>query len=260
MINNNLHNKIDNCIAVVSGKGGVGKSTIAVNLALAYVGQGLNTAILDANVWGSSIPILFGLENHRIDLTSVHSKIIPVEKFGIKILSSCFFESPEQNNRITGMDASKALLKYYFEAEWGEIDVMIIDMPSGAGDVLAILCDQIKPNKTIVVTTPQKLAFSEAHHIGLMFNNEERKLPLTGVVENMSWFSPVEDSTQLHYLFGKGGGQVLAGLLETKLLAQIPFAQGLAQSADEGKLLTYAQNSITIPIFHKLAFDVLGED
>ena len=255
-------NKIDHCVAVISGKGGVGKSTIAANLALAYAGQGLNTGLLDADIWCPSIPILFGLENYHAEVVALNRKsvIIPAEKFGVKILSMGFISTPEQNIKLTGLEASKALLQLYFDTQWGELDVMIIDMPSGAGDLLTVLTKEIKPNKSIVVTTPQKLSTVDAQKIGTIFNSPSVNLPITGVVENMSWFTPMDYPNEKYPLFGNGGGIYLADFLNTDLLAQIPLAQGLAESADHGKLLTYAQNSITIPLFHKLAFDVLGED
>lgn len=255
-------NKIEHRVAVLSGKGGVGKSTVAANLALAYAGQGLRTALLDADIWGPSIPILFGLENYRPEMTAIGDKqvVIPAEKFGIKILSIGFFIRPDQALIWRGPAASKALTQLFADALWGEIDVMVIDMPPGTGDISITLCNDIKPNKTVIVTTPQKLAVADAYKAGRMLTNESVNLPITGVVENMSWFTPVDHPDEKYTLFGSGGGQALACSLNTPLLAQIPFAQGMAESADEGKLLTYAQNAITIPIYHKLAFDILGLD
>lgn len=255
-------NKIEHRVAVLSGKGGVGKSTVAANLALAYAGQGLRTALLDADIWGPSIPILFGLENYRPEMTAIGEKqvVIPAEKFGIKILSIGFFIRPDQALIWRGPAASKALTQLFVDALWGEIDVMVIDMPPGTGDISITLCNDIKPTETVIVTTPQKLAVADAYKAGRMLTNENVKLPITGVIENMSWFTPVDHPNEKYTLFGSGGGQALACSLNTSLLAQIPFAQGMAESADEGKLLTYAQNAITIPIYHKLAFDILGEN
>ena len=252
-------NKIENRIAVASGKGGVGKSTVAANLALAYAGQGLRTALLDADIWGPSIPILFGLEDFRPEMTNIEGKdvIIPAEKFGIKILSIGFFVRPDQALIWRGPAASNALSQLFFNALWGDIDVMVIDMPPGTGDIPITLCNDIKPNKSIIVTTPQKLSVADAQKAGMLFLNDSVKVPISGVVENMSWFSPTEHPEEKYELFGQGGGQALACSLGTKLLAQIPLAQGMAQAADKGKLLTYDQNGITIPIYHKLAFDLI---
>lgn len=252
-------NKIEDRIAVTSGKNGVGKSTIVANLALAYAGQGLRTAILDVDPFGPSVPALFGLMDICPEIKIMEGKkvFVPIEKFGVKMLSISFFSIADQKLIEEESEGAGFLSQLFFHGLWDEIDVMLIDMPPGDGALPFKLCSQIKPNKSIIVTTPQQLAADEALKVGLMLRNESLNVPILGVVENMSWYSPVNYPDEKYEIFGQGGGQSLANTLGVKLITQIPLAQGLAKSADEGKLLTYAQNGMAIPIFHKLAFDLI---
>ncbi len=251
-------NKIKYRVAVASGKGGVGKSTVAANIALSYAGNGLKVALLDADVYGPSIPILFGIEEEKPEITIINDKevFLPVEKFGVKIMSIGFFLNPTQSLMWRGPAASQILSRMINETLWGDIDVMVIDFPPGTGDIPITLVNDAKPSTSIIVTTPQKVSVSDAQKAGLMFMHEQVNVPVFGVVENMSWFTPSEHPEEKYYIFGKGGGQALACSIGTKLVAQIPIAQGLADAADQGKLMNYKQNEITIPIFRKLATDI----
>lgn len=251
-------NNIKHKVAVASGKGGVGKSTIAANIALSYAGDGLNVALLDADVYGPSIPILFGLEGQKPEITEIEGKevFLPIEKFGVKIMSIGFFLNPNQSLMWRGPAASQILSRMINETLWGDIDVMVIDFPPGTGDIPLTLINEAKPSTSVIVTTPQKLSVSDAQKAGLMFIHDQVKVPIFGVVENMAWFTPSEHPDEKYYIFGKGGGQALACSIGSKLVAQIPIAQGLADAADQGKLMNYKQNEITIPLFRKLATDI----
>lgn len=251
-------NNIKHKVAVASGKGGVGKSTIAANIALSYAGDGLNVALLDADVYGPSIPILFGLEGQKPEITEIEGKevFLPIEKFGVKIMSIGFFLNPNQSLLWRGPAASQILSRMINETLWGDIDVMVIDFPPGTGDIPLTLINEAKPSTSVIVTTPQKLSVSDAQKAGLMFIHDQVKVPIFGVVENMAWFTPSEHPDEKYYIFGKGGGQALACSIGSKLVAQIPIAQGLADAADQGKLMNYKQNEITIPLFRKLATDI----
>ena len=227
---------VKNIIAVASGKGGVGKSTIAVNLALGLAKQGAKVGLIDADIYGPSIPTMFGLEGVRPDVQEKNGKhmMVPIEKYGIKLLSIGFLVEDDQAIVWRGPMVSSAIRQFVTDCEWGELDYLLFDLPPGTGDVHLTLVQTIPVTASLVVTTPQEVALADVKKAVAMFNLPQINIPILGLVENMSWFTPKEMPETKYHIFGKGGGQRLADVYDLPLLGEIPIVMGIREGGDTG--------------------------
>lgn len=223
-------------LAISSGKGGVGKSTVASNLAVALAQAGWRVGLLDADIFGPSIPKMFGVEDARPVLETIDGAdlIVPEEKFGVKLLSIGFFVEAKQAVLWRGGMASNALKQLIHEANWGELDYFLIDLPPGTSDIHLTLIQTLPVDGAIVVTTPQQVALADARKGISMFQNDKVNIPILGLVENMAWFTPAELPENKYYLFGKDGGKRLAIETGTRLLGQLPIVQSICEAGDSG--------------------------
>jgi len=251
----NILPDVKNLIAVFSGKGGVGKSTVAANLAVALARAGFRTGLLDADIHGPSLPKMFGVEDEQIFVTEENGrqKMIPIEKYGVKMLSVGFFVDKNSALVWRGTIAGNALRQLITDAAWGELDFFVIDLPPGTGDIQLTLTQSIQMTGAIAVTTPQEIALADVRKGINMFQNEKIGLPVLGVVENMAWFTPAELPENRYYIFGKNGGKRLAEELGVPLLAQIPLVQSICQSGDGGVPVACEEHSVTATFFDALA-------
>ncbi len=250
---------VKNSIAVFSGKGGVGKSTVAVNLAIALGKLGYKVGLLDADIHGPSIPKMLGVEN-EIPIAEKRDgvqKIIPIEKYGIKLLSIGFFIDKEKALVWRGAMASNALKQLITDVDWGELDYFIMDLPPGTGDIHLTLVQTMGITGAVVVTTPQDVALADAKKGINMFKDEKVNVPILGLVENMAWFTPEELPNNKYYIFGKEGGAKLAQKLHIDLLSQIPIVQSIRESGDKGVPISQNTTIDTSLIFEKLAQNVI---
>jgi ATP-binding protein involved in chromosome partitioning len=227
---------VKNIIAVGSGKGGVGKSTVAVNLAIALARSGAKVGLIDADIYGPSVPMMFGLLDQHPKGVEKEGKmyVIPLEKYGIKILSIGFFVDQTKALVWRGPMASMALRQLFTDGEWGALDYMVVDLPPGTGDIPLTLVQEFPLTGAIVVTTPQQVAIADVRKAADMFRNEKIDIPVLGVVENMSWFIPPDAPGKKYEIFGRGGAKKFAEELQVPLLAQIPFVMAVAASGDAG--------------------------
>ncbi len=234
---NSLLPHIKNIILISSGKGGVGKSSIATNLALALSSQGASVGLLDADIYGPSIPILMNLEGAKPKGKpgdNGKSMIQPIEKYGIKVLSIGFFTHPGQAIPWRGPMVSTAVKQLFNDADWGELDYLFVDLPPGTGDIHITVSQTFPITGALVITTPQKLSVADAGKGLAMFLMDSIKVPILGVVENMSYFTPLEYPEKKYAIFGKNGGKMLAEKFEVPFLGEIPFVLGMAESGDQG--------------------------
>ncbi|MGM0613372.1 MAG: Mrp/NBP35 family ATP-binding protein, partial [Bacteroidota bacterium] len=215
---------VKNIIAVASGKGGVGKSMVASNLAVSLAQTGAKVALVDADIYGPSVPMMFDVVNEKPQATDVDgkTKVLPIEKYGIKLLSIGFFVDPDQALIWRGPMASNALKQLFTEAQWGEADYLILDLPPGTGDIHLTLVQSLAITGAVIVTTPQEMALADARKAVGMFRQEKIEVPVLGVIENMSYFSPEDAMDKKYYLFGKKGGEKLAKETNIPLLGEIP--------------------------------------
>ena len=227
---------VKNIIAVSSGKGGVGKSTVAANLAVGLARKGARVGLIDADIYGPSIPILFGVENERLYVNEKDGKtfMLPVEKYGVKMLSIGFLTDPGRAIPWRGPMASKALRQLFSDAEWGDLDYLLIDLPPGTGDIHLTLVSAVPLTGAIVVTTPQKVALADASKGINMFQLPAIQVPVLGLVENMSYFTPAELPDNKYYIFGKDGGKRLAEEMKVPFLGEIPLVQSICEGGDQG--------------------------
>ncbi|MCL7989365.1 Mrp/NBP35 family ATP-binding protein [Sphingobacterium sp. lm-10] len=228
---------IKNIILVSSGKGGVGKSTVAANLALALSQQGARTGLLDADIYGPSLPIMFGLEGAKPQSTQTsggQTKILPIEKFGLKLLSIGFFTDPNQPIPWRGPMATSAIKQLFNDADWGEIDYLVVDMPPGTGDIHITVSQTYPISGAVIVTTPQQVALADAIKGMAMYRMEGINVPILGIVENMAYFTPAELPDKQYYIFGKDGGKRLARENNVPFLGEIPLVKAVADSGDNG--------------------------
>ena len=228
---------VKNIIAVASGKGGVGKSTVAVNLALGLAKAGAKVGLIDADIYGPSIPIMFGLEGARPKASQADGKtrIEPIEKYGIKLLSIGFFTDPNQPVPWRGPMVSTAVKQLFNDADWGELDYLVVDLPPGTGDIHITVTQTFPVTGAVIVTTPQNVALADAKKGIGMFMMNAINVPRLGIVENMSYFTPFELPDNKYYIFGQGGGKKLAEQLEVPFLGEIPLVKGISDSGDAGK-------------------------
>ena len=252
---------VRNIIAVSSGKGGVGKSTVAVNLAVALARMGLRVGLLDCDIFGPSAPKMFQMEEARPYSENVDGRdlIMPMEKYGVKLLSIGFFVSPEQGIMWRGGMASNALKQLIGDANWGDLDYFILDTPPGTSDIHLTLVQTIPITGAVIVSTPQQVALADARKGIDMYRNEKIDVPILGLVENMAWFSPAQHPDERYYLFGREGVKQLAEEMHVPLLAQIPIVQDICQSSDDGIPAATDPASITGQAFMQLAARVVTE-
>lgn len=242
---------IKHIIAVSSGKGGVGKSTVSANLAVTLSQEGYKTGLWDVDIYGPSIPVLFGCETIRPEVDD--NTIFPVHKFGVALMSIGFFLFPGQPAIWRGAMATSAVKQLFTEVAWGELDYLIIDMPPGTGDVALTLVQHIPLTGAIIVTTPQHVALHDVRKTAAMFREKTINVPILGVVENMSWFTPEELPTNKYYIFGKDGGKNLATELNVNLLAQIPLIQSVVELSDKGTPIAAYSEQPAAQYFKKLS-------
>ena len=249
---------IENIIVVASGKGGVGKSTVAANLALTLAKQGYRVGMMDADIYGPSIHKMFGIENEPVNATYVGEEeyFLPVEKYGLKIISLGLLVDNSQAVIWRGPMAASALAQLLTKTQWGELDYLVVDFPPGTGDIQISMMQQFVVEGAIVVTTPQVLAVNDARKGAEMFSPAKMNLPIIGIVENMSWFTPKEHPEEKYLLFGKGGGQKLAEEFHTKLLAQIPLIQDVEEVENQDCLLSNT-NAVIGECFERIADQVV---
>ncbi len=242
---------IKNIIAIASGKGGVGKSTVASNLAVALAQQGAKVGLLDADIYGPSIPMMFDVMNEKPQMRKVGDKtqMLPVESYGVKLLSIGFFSPPSQAIIWRGPMASKAMNQLFFDADWGELDYLLVDLPPGTGDIHISLAGAVPLTGAIIVTTPQQVSLADARKGAAMFKHESIKVPLLGIIENMSWFTPAELPDNKYFIFGKGGAQQLADEFHIPLLAQIPMVQSICDAGDAGRPAVLQEGTIQTNAF-----------
>jgi ATP-binding protein involved in chromosome partitioning len=256
---NSILPNVKNIIAVFSGKGGVGKSTISSNLAISLATLGYKVGLIDADIHGPSLPKMFGVEDAHPVLEDVDGKqmLIPIEKYGVKLLSIGFFVDPNQALVWRGTVASNALKQLITDAQWGDLDFFIMDLPPGTGDIHLTLVQTMGITGAIVVTTPQEVALADARKGVNMFTGEKVNVPVLGLVENMAWFTPAELPENKYYIFGKDGGKRLAEELNVPLLGQIPLVQSIREAGDAGRPVCVNEDSILALAFRDLAQHVV---
>lgn len=253
--------QVKNVIAVSSGKGGVGKSTVAANLAVALSKLGYKVGLLDADIFGPSVPKMFQVEDARPYAETVEGRdlIVPIEKYGIELLSIGFFVDPDQATLWRGGMASNALKQLVGDAKWGELDYFILDTPPGTSDIHLTLLQTMAITGAVIVSTPQEVALADARKGINMYMNDKVNVPILGLVENMAWFTPAELPNNRYYLFGKEGTKRLAEELNVPLLGQIPIVQSICENGDNGTPAALDDNSMVGQAFLELARNVVKQ-
>jgi len=245
---------VKNIIAVVSGKGGVGKSTVASNLALALSELGAKVGLLDADIYGPSMPIMFGIhETPEMKVVDGKNIMLPVERHHIKLMSIGFMIEPNQAVVWRGPMVSSALRQFINETDWGELDYLVLDMPPGTGDIHLTMGQIIPVTGFVLVTTPQDVAVADALKAAVMFDMLPNKIPMLGVVENMSWFTPAELPNNKYFIFGDGGGAKMAKQFNAPLLGQVPLVASIREGADKGMPAVLDDNNLAKPVFMQIA-------
>ncbi|WP_187262717.1 Mrp/NBP35 family ATP-binding protein [Pontibacter beigongshangensis] len=247
---------VKNIIAVASGKGGVGKSTVTTNLAIALAQSGAKVGLIDADISGPSIPTMFGTEQTRPGMVqgdNGKNYIVPVEKFGIKMMSIGFLTPPDSAVIWRGPMASSALKQFISDVEWGELDYLLLDLPPGTSDIHLTMVQVLPVTGAVIVTTPQKVALADATKGLQMFLQPQINVPVLGIVENMAYFTPAELPQNKYYIFGEGGGQLLADKYNVPLLGQVPLVQSIRESGDDGTPVVLQNDSPASGVFKELA-------
>jgi len=247
--------KVKNIIAVVSGKGGVGKSTVAANLALALSEGGAKVGLMDADIYGPSVPIMFGVRGERPIMMDVEGKgmIIPLEKFGIKLMSIGLLVDEKNAVVWRGPMASSAIKQFVTDVYWDELDYLVVDMPPGTGDIHLTLMQTVPVTGAVIVTTPQDVALADAKKGIAMFGQAQMNVPIIGLVENMSYFVPAELPDNKYYIFGKEGGKRLADEYDIPFLGQIPLVQSIREGGDQGVPIMMSDDMVTRKAFEDFA-------
>ncbi len=253
--------QVKNIIAISSGKGGVGKSTVSANLAVALANMGYKVGLLDADIFGPSMPKMFNLESARPHLEPIDGRemIVPAENYGVKVLSIGFFVNKDEAVLWRGSMASNALKQLISDGNWGELDYFLIDLPPGTSDIHLTLVQTLAITGAVVVTTPQDVALADARKGISMFLGEKINVPVLGLVENMAWFTPAELPENKYYLFGKEGGKRLAEELNIPLLGQVPIVQSICDGGDAGTPVALNQESASGIAFKQLAENVITQ-
>jgi ATP-binding protein involved in chromosome partitioning len=252
---------ISNIIAVASGKGGVGKSTVTANLAVTLAKMGFKVGVLDADIYGPSMPIMFDVENEKPISVEVDgkSKMKPVESYEIKILSIGFFTAPSQAVIWRGPMASKALNQMIFDADWGQLDFMLIDLPPGTGDIHLSIMQSLPITGAVVVSTPQAVALADAKKGVSMFLSDSINVPVLGIIENMAYFTPEELPNNKYYIFGKEGAKNLAEDLQVPFLGEVPLVQSIREAGDYGRPAALQTASVIERVFEEITRNVVQE-
>ena len=254
-------NNISNIIAISSGKGGVGKSTITANLAVSLSKMGFSVGILDADIYGPSIPLMFDVSNKKPLAVNVEgkSKMKPIENYGVKILSIGFFTKNDEAVIWRGPMASKALNQMIFDADWGKLDFLLIDLPPGTGDIHLSIMQSLPISGAVVVSTPQLVALSDARKGVSMFKKDNINVPVLGIIENMSFFVPKELPKNKYYIFGKEGAKNLASDLEIPFLGEIPLIQSVREAGDYGRPASMQENTFSEITINNISKNMLSE-
>jgi ATP-binding protein involved in chromosome partitioning len=252
---------IKNIIAVASGKGGVGKSTVTANLAVTLAKMGFKVGILDADIYGPSMPIMFDVESEKPISVTVDgkSKMKPVESYEVKILSIGFFTAPSQAVIWRGPMASKALNQMIFDADWGELDFMLLDLPPGTGDIHLSIVQALPITGVVVVSTPQAVALADAKKGVSMFTSESINVPVLGIIENMAYFTPEELPENKYYIFGKEGAKNLAEDLNVPFIGEVPIVQSIREAGDYGRPAALQTGSVIEKVFEEITRKVVQE-
>ena len=252
---NTLLPNVKNIIMVASGKGGVGKSTVAANLAIALAQDGAKVGLMDADIYGPSVPIMFGVRGQRPMMVNVNGKgmIAPMEKYGIQFMSIGLLVDEKQAIVWRGPMASSALKQFVSDVHWGDLDYLVIDMPPGTGDVHITLVQSVPVTGAVIVTTPQDVALADAKKGISMFSSPQVNVPIIGLVENMAYFTPAELPENKYYIFGKEGGMRLAEELEIPFLGQIPLVQSIREGGDDGVPAITGTDAVTQKAFTEFA-------
>ena len=252
---------IKNIIAVASGKGGVGKSTVTANLAVSLAKRGFEVGLLDADIYGPSQPLMFDVENEKplaIDVDG-KSKMKPVSNYGVKLLSIGFFTEKDQAVIWRGPMAAKALNQMIFDAHWGELDFLIVDLPPGTGDIHLSIMQSLPITGAVVVSTPQEVALADARKGIAMFAQDAIQVPVLGIIENMSYFTPAELPENKYYIFGEGGAKHLAERMGVALLGEIPLVQSVREAGDVGRPAALQDHTPVSEAFESLTKEVVSE-
>lgn len=252
---------IKNIIAVASGKGGVGKSTVTANLAVTLAKMGFNVGVLDADIYGPSMPIMFDVESEKPVSITVDgkSKMKPIESYEVKMLSIGFFTAPSQAVIWRGPMASKALNQMIFDADWGELDFMLIDLPPGTGDIHLSIMQSLPITGAVVVSTPQAVALADAKKGVSMFLSESINVPVLGIIENMAYFTPEELPNNKYYIFGKEGARNLAEDLNVPFLGEVPIVQSIREAGDYGRPAAMQTGSVIETVFEEITRNVVAQ-
>ncbi len=251
--------KVKNIIAVASGKGGVGKSTVSTNLAIALAKTGAKVGLLDADVYGPSIPTMFGLKDQKPMAEKIGEKdyIIPFEKYGVKLISIGFFIKEDDALIWRGAMATSAIKQLINDVKWGDLDYFVIDLPPGTGDVPLTMVQTIPVTGAVVVTTPQEVAVIDVMKSIKMFKTNKIEVPVLGIVENMAWFTPADAPDKKYHIFGKNGGKKLAEKFNLDLLGQMPLVENMVENADNGKPAVVQEGSVEAKYMSEIAENVI---